>query len=163
METVAVVFAVLLGLAGLVGSVVPGIPGPPLSWLGLLLLYFWGGTNSAGNPMSLTLLLVWLGIVIVVTVADYVIPMFFNKFTGGGKAGSIGAIVGLIVGVIVPPIGMIVGALLGAFLGELIFANRSAGTALKSALGTFLGFLTTSGVKLICTGVMFYYIIIYLR
>ncbi len=163
MEVVAAVFAVLLGLAGLVGSVVPGIPGPPLSWIGLLLLYFWGGVNAAGAPMSLTILLVWLGIVIVVTVLDYVIPMFFNKFTGGGKAGSIGAVVGLVVGLIVPPVGMIVGALLGAFIGELIFARRSAGTALKSALGTFLGFLATSGVKLICTGIMFYYIIVYLR
>ncbi|MCD8207786.1 MAG: DUF456 domain-containing protein [Bacteroidales bacterium] len=162
MDVILIILAVLLGLAGIIGSVVPGIPGPPLSWCGMLLLYFFGGVNGAGSPMSLALLLVWLVVTIVVTVLDYVIPMFFNKVTGGGKAGSIGAVVGLIVGIFLSPIGMIVCALLGAFVGELLFAERDAGTALKSALGTFLGFLTTSGVKLIVCGVMFYYIIVYI-
>ena len=34
----------------LIGSIAPGLPGPPLSWVGLLLIYIWGGgTDGAGN------------------------------------------------------------------------------------------------------------------
>ena len=62
MNTVMVVLAVILGVVGIIGSIVPGLPGPPLSWVGILLMYFFGGTNAAGEPMSLTLLFVLLGV-----------------------------------------------------------------------------------------------------
>ena len=64
METFIAIAAIILGVVGIVGSVAPGLPGPPLSWFGMLLLYIWGsGTNAAGEPLSTTMLLVWLGIV----------------------------------------------------------------------------------------------------
>ncbi len=154
MDVFLIIVAILLGLLGIVGSVVPGIPGPPLSWVGLLLMYFFGD-----GSMSLTFLIVWLAIVIVVTVVDYVVPAFFTKLTGGSKWGSIGAIIGLVAGIFLAPIGMIAGALVGAFLAELIFANQSAGSALKSAFGAFLGFICGSGLKLIVTGLLLFYII----
>ena len=158
MDIVVSILAVIAGIAGIVGSVLPVIPGPPISWTGLLLLYFWGGTDKAGSSMSLTLLLVWLGIVIAVSVIDYLVPMYFTRLTGGSKY----AMAGLLIGLIVPPVGMIVGSFIGAFLAELIYASKSAGGALKSAIGSFLGFLTGTGLKLITTCVMFYYIIVYL-
>ena len=74
MNVVMIVLAVLLGVVGIVGSIVPGLPGPPLSWVGLLLMYFFGGTNGAGESMSLVFLLVWLGVTVVVTVVDYLVP-----------------------------------------------------------------------------------------
>ena len=52
METVIAIVAVLAGLIGILGSILPALPGPPLSWAGMLLLYFWGGTNGAGDKMS---------------------------------------------------------------------------------------------------------------
>lgn len=162
MDIVVSILAVIAGIAGIVGSVLPVIPGPPISWTGLLLLYFWGGTDKAGSSMSLTLLLVWLGIVIAVSVIDYLVPMYFTRLTGGSKYASRGAMVGLLIGLIVPPVGMIVGSFIGAFLAELIYASKSAGGALKSAIGSFLGFLAGTGLKLITTCVMFYYIIVYL-
>lgn len=62
METFIIVAAILLGILGMVGSVAPALPGPPLSWLGLLVLYFWGsGTNAAGDRISLTVLGIWFG------------------------------------------------------------------------------------------------------
>ena len=64
-------------------------------------------------------------------------------------------------GMIVPPVGMIMGSLIGAFLAELLFAGKDAGTSLKSAFGAFLGFMAGSGVKLICTAVMMFYIVVY--
>ena len=51
---------------------------------------------------------------------------------------------------------------LGAFLAEIIFAKKQSSEALESALGSFLGFLVGTGLKLIACGIMMYYIIVYL-
>lgn len=157
------VLAVVLGLLGIFGSVAPGIPGPPLSWLGLLCLYFFGGTNGAGAPMSTTFLLVWLGITTLVCIVDYVIPVWFTKVTGGSKYAGWGAVAGLFIGMLIPPVGIILGAFLGALIAELIFANKTAVASVKSAFGALLGFMVGTGLKLIASGVMFWYIIVYLR
>lgn len=161
MNTFFVVLAVILGVVGIIGSIVPGLPGPPVSWVGILLMYFFGGTNAAGEPMSLTILFVLLGVTILVSVLDYIVPAWFTKLTGGSKYGSWGAVIGLFVGLIYPPVGMIMGSLLGAFLAELLFANKPAITSLKSAFGAFLGFMFGTGLKLICSAVMLFYIIVY--
>ena len=139
MEIFIAILAVLCGIIGIIGSIAPALPGPPLSWVGLLLLYFWG-----------------------VTILDYVVPAYFTKVTGGSKYASIGATVGLIAGLFIPPVGMILGSLLGAFIAELVFAGKNSGTALKSALGAFIGFIAGTGMKLIVCGVMMYYIIVYI-
>lgn len=162
METFIAIAAIILGVVGIIGSVAPGLPGPPLSWFGLLILYIWGnGTNGAGEPVSTTVLLVWLGIVIVISVLDYIVPAYFTKLTGGSKYGGYGAMAGLFLGLIYPPVGMIAGSLVGAFVAELLFAGKDAGTSFKSAFGAFLGFLFGTGAKLICSAVMMFYIVVY--
>ena len=161
-ETFIAILALALGVTGIVGSVVPGLPGPPLSWVGLLLLYFWGGgTDGSDQPMTLTFLLIWLAVTIVITILDYVVPAYFTKLTGGSKAGGWGAIIGLFVGLVYPPIGMIVGSLLGAFIAELVFAKKDTVTSVKSALGAFLGFIFGTGAKLAASGVMLFYIFVF--
>ena len=86
MSVIVIILAVLAGVIGIVGSVIPALPGPPVSWLGLMILYFWGnGTDGAGDPMSLTFLLVWLGITVAVCIIDYLVPAWFTKLTGGTK------------------------------------------------------------------------------
>lgn len=162
METFIAIAAIVLGIIGIVGSIAPGLPGPPLSWLGMLIIYIWGsGSNAAGEPMSTTFLLIWLGVVIIISILDYLVPGYFTKLTGGSKYGSWGAIAGLFIGMIYPPVGMIFGSLLGAFVAEFLFAGKDAGASLKSAFGAFMGFLAGTGIKLICSGVMLFYIIIY--
>ena len=162
MESFVVIAAIIFGIIGILGSIIPGIPGPPMSWIGLMILYFWGsGANSAGEPMGMGLVIAWLAITIIVTVVDYIVPAFFTKVTGGTKYGGWGAIIGLFVGLVWPPVGMIAGSLLGAFLAELIFAEKDLKTSLKSSIGAFLGFIFGTGAKLICSGIMMYYIIVY--
>ena len=163
MSVLVIILAVLAGVIGIVGSIVPALPGPPVSWGGLMILYFRGnGTNDAGDPMSLTFLLVWLGITVAVTVIDYIIPSWFTKVTGGTKAAGRGAMAGMLVGMFVPPVGIIIGALVGAFLAELIFADKNGWDSAKSAFGAFMGFLCGTGIKLIASGMKMYYIIVYL-
>ena len=163
MEIVIGILAVLAGIIGILGSVLPALPGPPLSWVGMLLLYFWGGTNSHGDEMSLTILLVMLGVTILVSVLDYVIPSYLTRVTGGSKAAEWGTFIGMIFGIFVmPPWGMIIFSVLGAFLAEILFANKNGSEALKSALGSLLGFIVGTGLKLVACGVMMYYIIVYL-
>jgi len=161
-ETFIAILAILLGLIGIVGSIAPGLPGPPLSWVGLLLLYLWGGgTDGSGASMTGTFLLLWLAVTIVITILDYIVPAYFTKLTGGSRAGGWGAVIGLFAGLVVPPVGMILGSLLGAFLAELIVAKKDTATSVKSALGAFLGFLFGTGAKLIAAGVMLFYIFVY--
>ena len=162
MDIVIAIIAIILGLVGILGSVLPGLPGPPIGWLGMLILYIWGGGTKGGEPMSLTLLLVMLAVTVVVTLLDYVVPGYFTKRTGGSKWGSWGSIIGLFVGMFFfPPWGMILGTMIGAFTAELLFSGRSTGDSLKAAWGAFLGFLSGTGIKLAATGVMLYYIIAY--
>ncbi|MBO4816665.1 MAG: DUF456 domain-containing protein [Bacteroidales bacterium] len=162
MSTFLIILAVILGVVGIIGSIVPGLPGPPLSWLGLLLAYFAGGTNAAGDPITMKFLLIWLVVTTIVTILDYFVPAWFTKLTGGSKYAGRGAIAGLIIGMIVPPVGVIIGSLAGAFLAELIYGQKDAPDSLKSAFGAFLGFLFGTGVKLIAAGLMMYYIIVYI-
>lgn len=162
MGTLLAVLAIILAVTGVVGAVAPGLPGPPLSWAGLLLVYLRHGTNGAGDEMSLKFLLFWLAATVLVTVVDYLVPAWFTKLTGGSKYAGRGAIIGLFAGLLYPPVGMIFGALIGAFVAELFFARKDGVESVKSSVGAFLGFLFGTGIKLVASGLMFYYIIVYL-
>lgn len=113
--------------------------------------------------MSTTFLLVWLAVTVAVCIIDYVVPAYFTRVTGGSKAAGRGAIIGLIVGMVVPPVGIILGTLLGAFLAEFLVARKNGWQSTKSAVGALLGFLFGTGIKLIASGLMMYYIIVFLK
>ena len=163
MSIVIIILAVLAGIIGIAGSILPGLPGPPVSWLGLMILYFWGhGANGAGEPMTTRFLLIWLAITIVVCIIDYVVPAYFTRVTGGSKAAGRGAIIGLIAGMFIPPVGIILGTLGGAFLAEFLVSRKGGWQSTKSAVGALLGFIFGTGIKLIASGLMMYHIIVYL-
>ena len=164
MEATIIVLAVLAGLIGIAGSILPGLPGTPVSWIGMLILYIWGnGVNGAGEPMSLNTLIVWGIVVVVVSVVDYVVPMYLTRATGGSKYAERGALIGLIAGIILTPIGMIAGSFLGAFIAELEWAKKDAASALKAAFGSFLGFILGTGIKTIAACMIMWQILIYIR
>ena len=158
---VLIVFAILFAIAGIIGSIVPGIPGPPLSWIGMLLVYFADKVGDRPDPMTVSTLLIWLAVTVIVTILDYVIPINTTKLTGGHKAASTGAVIGLVVGMLVPPVGIILGSLLGAFLGELMVSNKGVWQAFKAGAGAFLGFLMGTGLKLVVSGIMAWLIVKY--
>ncbi len=163
MDWIISVLAVLAGVIGIVGSILPALPGAPIGWVGMLLLYIWGnGTNIDGEPMSMRLMIIWGVIVVIVSVIDYFVPMYFTKLTGGSRYAERGAMAGLIIGIFLTPIGMILGSFLGAFLSELYWGKKSAPDALKSAVGSFLGFLLGTGLKTVVSVCIFWQILVYL-
>ncbi len=162
METLIIILAILAGVVGLVGSILPALPGPPLGWVGLLIIYIWGnGTNTVGDTISTNVLIVWGLVVVIVSVLDYIVPMYLTKATGGTRYAQRGAMVGLIVGIILTPVGMVLGSFIGAFLFELYYTRKDAGQALKAAFGSFLGFILGTGLKAIVSVIILWKIIVY--
>lgn len=152
-DVILTIVACACALFGIVGSFIPGIPGPPISWAGLMVLYFWGG-RFFGHVRGFLLMMILMGVVMaIVTILDYVIPAKFTQKTGGSKASSWGAIIGLFVGLFFTPIGMLLGTFLGAVIAEMAFNNKGFEDALKAGLGAFLGFLTSTAMK-VCYGLI---------
>ncbi len=92
-------------------------------------------------------------------VLDNVLPTWGTKKLGGTPYGIWGSILGLLVGIFFPPIGFVLGPLIGAFVGEIIGGNNTD-KALKSALGSFAGFMAATGMKVMAASVMAYYFFI---
>ncbi|HRW62065.1 MAG TPA: DUF456 domain-containing protein [Bacteroidales bacterium] len=143
MDYFLVAIGVILIVFGLLGCVLPVIPGPPLSFIGILVLHF---TKFA--HFSTTFLLVLAFIAILVTVLDYIVPVWGTKKFGGTKAGMWGATIGMIIGMIfLGPLGLILGPLAGAIIGEVINGANNK-DAFKAGIGAFIGFLLGVGLKL---------------
>jgi uncharacterized protein YqgC (DUF456 family) len=103
-------------------------------------------------------MLVWAGIVIAILVLEYLIPVYGTRKLGGSKYGLWGCTIGLFAGIWFGPWGVILGPFVGAFLGELIASNQS-GLAFKAALGSFIGFLFSTVLKLVvCVIMAMYYV-----
>lgn len=144
MDIVLVVFGFILMLIGILGSFLPVLPGPPLSWLGLLLLYL-----TKAIPNDWTFLIITLVVAIAAVVLDYIIPAMGAKRFGGSKKGMIGTTLGLLVAMIFPVfgfLGIIIWPFIGAIVGELL--NKSeTNAAVKAGFGSFLGFLAGTLLK----------------
>lgn len=146
MDIFLTIIGLLFMLIGIIGSFLPILPGPPLSWIGLFLLYL---TESVPNDWLF--LGITLAIALIVFALDYIIPVLGTKKFGGSKTGMIGTTVGLLVAIFFPILGIfgiIIWPFVGALVGELI--NKADSTsALKAAFGSFLGFLTGTFLKFI--------------
>ncbi|MEZ5012344.1 MAG: DUF456 domain-containing protein [Bacteroidales bacterium] len=132
----------------------PVLPGlPSVSTIGLLVLHF---TEFA--DVSTNLLLILGGVALVVSVLDYIVPIWGTKKFGGSKYGARGATIGLIIGLFFGPPGIIIGPFLGAVVGELLFKDDIK-YALKAGFGSLLGFMMGVGLKLAASfAITFYFI-----
>ena len=83
--------------------------------------------------------------------------MGVKKF-GGGRKAILGTFLGLFIGLLFQPIGLFVGPFIGAFIGAL-FEVQNDTRALKVAIGSFIGFVTGTILKLVISSVLFYYAI----
>jgi uncharacterized protein YqgC (DUF456 family) len=147
------ILGIVFMILGIIGCLVPVLPGPPLSFLGLIFLHL-TRFGQFTSPVLIT-----LGIIaVVVTVLDYIVPVWGTKRFGGSKYGTRGATIGLVVGFFLGPLGMIIGPLIGAFVGEMIFKDDMK-YAFKAGFGSLLGFLMGIGLKLAASFVMTFYFV----
>lgn len=153
-DTLLMILGGVCIIAGIVGSIAPFLPGPPVSYLGLLFLQF-----TSRHPFSTRFLLLYAVLTILVIVLDSVVPVYGTKRFKGSTYGMWGSAIGLIAGLLLfTPLGIIIGPVLGAFLGEL-FSGKKAMQAIRSALGSFLGFLAGTAIKIVLSLVMTYHFI----
>lgn len=145
MEYVLLLLGLICMITGIIGSFLPVLPGPPISWLGLLLLYL--APNMSINYWILGItFIVALGIAIL----DYIIPAKGTKRFGGSKYGIWGTNIGLVIGLIAPiPFGFLIGPFVGALIGELLFDKKDHNRALKAATGSLIGFLASTFMKFV--------------
>lgn len=151
---IAVTAAILL-VTGLAGCVIPILPGVPLAWAGLLAAHF---CSYAKTPLSV---LVATGITaIVITVLDTIMQPAFTKKFGGSKNAVLGATIGLLVSIFLGSVFILIAPFTGAFVGEILITPNNLKQAFKAALGSFIGFLLGTGLKMICV-IVFIWIFVF--
>lgn len=164
MDALWITLGVLAIIIGAFGAILPGIPGPPISFLGLVFLDL-----TKKSPFELNFLIIMGVIMAFITLLDYVIPIYGTKKFGGTKRGVWGSTIGLIAGIIVLPafgivlgpfglFGVILGPFLGAYIGETT-GGKNSSQAMRAAIGSFIGFLTGTFMKLayaVIAGIYFF-------
>ena len=151
------IFAIIAGVllvAGFFGTFVPVLPGAPLAWVGLLLAFF-----SDYCAVSIPALVISGIFAILVSVLDNILPVAMTKKFGGSKAAVTGSTIGLILGFFIGPVGIILGPFAGALVGELIHNQGKTQGIFKAGWGAFVGFLTGTGLKMICVLIFIWYYI----
>jgi len=151
-DYILVAAGIIFIIIGLLGCILPIIPGPPISFIGLLFLHFTRFRDFTSN-----FLLLMGTVAVVVTIIDYIVPIWGTKKFGGSKAGVWGATLGLVVGIFFfPPLGIIIGPLAGAIIAE-VTRGKEFSKSFRAGLGSLFGFLLGTGIKLIASGIMTYY------
>jgi len=153
MNIILAILGAILIFLGILGCILPILPGPPVSYSGLLVLQ---ATDYAGFSSSF---LIWFAVIaLVVFLLDYFIPIWGTRKYGGSEYGVWGATLGVVAGLfILPPLGIVIMPIIGAIAGEL-YRGASREQSIRAGLGSFMGFLLGTGLKLIASVVMgFYY------
>ena len=157
MTALIITIGIILLIVGYVSCILPPLPGPPVAYLSLVLIYY----SLEHASISGTALII-LGIIsILVTIMDNFVAIWGTHKFGGTKAGVRGSVIGMFAGIfILTPftgfLSVLIGPLLGAIIGELIAGNKFD-LALKSGMGSFVGFIMGLGLKLITTSVIAFY------
>jgi uncharacterized protein len=140
------IFFLIFMLAGVVGVIFPILPGGILlSWMG----YFIFGLLTKFQAVSLSSAIVFLGLAIVISIFDFLIPLLGAKKYRASNRGILGAFLGSIFGVMFFNIlGAIIGPLVGAAIGE-VSAKKEPEAIAKTVFGVLVGFLAGAIVKII--------------
>lgn len=150
MEILLVILSILLLVGGIAGCILPILPGVPLAYAGVLLMHWTDKVH-----FSTTQLLVWLVIVIVLQILDYISPILGSKYGGGTSHGNRGCMAGTILGLFFMPWGIILGPFLGAVVGEML-GGSDLPHAVRAGVGSLIGFMLGTLLKIF---VCFYWLV----
>jgi uncharacterized protein len=148
LNTLFYVLAVVMMVVGIVGTVLPALPGLPLVFAGMLLAAWTGNFEQVGGwalAALAVLTLLSLGI-------DFMATMLGAKRVGASKPALVGAVLGTFAGLAFGIVGIFIGPFVGALIGELLWlrgvGGRELGQATKVGLGTWLGIVVGTVLKL---------------
>ncbi|REB10016.1 DUF456 family protein [Sporosarcina sp. BI001-red] len=151
MEWIAWIVASLFFAIAFLGLIYPIIPSV-LFIIGGFLLYGLIDTFSSMGWLFWTIQLLFT---ILLFGADTLANLFGIKKFGGSNAGGWGSTIGLLVGPFVIPVaGILIGPFLGAVIAELLITRSGFKQALRSGVGSLIGFLTSVLVKAVVMIVM---------
>jgi uncharacterized protein len=159
MDILLIILGSICIFLAILGSLLPVLPGPIIGFAGLLLLHF-----TSSHPFGWTFFIVRGIVIVAITLMDYYVPIRWTKKFGWTKAGARGSIIWLIIWTMILPIlgitiwpfglaGLIIGPFLGAYAGEKI-SGRHHERALRSAVGSFIGFLAWTFIKFVVCLIM---------
>ncbi|UNC92366.1 DUF456 domain-containing protein [Candidatus Contubernalis alkaliaceticus] len=150
MSITGLITALVIFILGFLGTILPALPGPILIWAGMLVYGFFVDFNNLPVMFYVSQALV-VGLIYLI---DYFSVVLGAKKYGGSKFAGWGAAAGILVGLFtLGPLGVIVGPFAGAVLVEVV-RGRTAQEAIKVGIGTLLGFLGGTFIKLLIEGVM---------
>lgn len=148
LQTLFYVLAVVMMVVGIAGTVLPALPGVPLVFAGMLLAAWAGGFEQVGGwtvAVLAVLTLLSLGI-------DFMATALGAKRVGASRPALIGAVIGTFAGLAFGLVGIFIGPFVGALLGELVWlrdvGGQELGRATKVGLGTWLGIVVGTVLKL---------------
>ncbi|OPX86756.1 MAG: hypothetical protein A4E53_02788 [Pelotomaculum sp. PtaB.Bin104] len=144
MAIIGIIVAVVFFTVGVIGTILPMLPGAPLIWLGMLiyglLVNFENLTWFFFIGQGLAVALVFL--------IDYLAGVVGAKHYGGSRAAIWGSILGGLLGtLLLGPFGLIIGPFIGAVVGEF-YRNNDLNKAFQVGIGTLIGFLGGTVLKL---------------
>lgn len=152
---ILIIFGLCLALTGILGCILPVLPGPPLSYLSLIILSW----AKNWEPFSFRFLFILAILTVVVSLLDYALPAGGAKKYGASRWGIWGSLIGMSLGILFfPPWGIIIGGIAGGLLGELL-SGKNTEKALRASWGVFVGYMLSTGLKLLfCTVLLFFYL-----
>ena len=159
MDIVAWILIIAFFAIAFIGLIYPIIPS---------VIFIIGGFIVYGLFYSFSDLPWWFWVIEILLVvllfgADTVSNLVGVKKFGGSKAGMWGSTIGLLVGpFVIPFAGILLGPFLGAVLAELFVTKSSWEQALKTGVGSLIGFLTsivTKGIVQIGMILLFFIVI----
>lgn len=141
----------ILILVGLIGTVVPVLPGTGLVFGGILLYALYFGVDTVGMTT-----LILFGVATTLSfVIDLLASLYGASRFGASRPGVIGAAVGGTIGLVCLSFpGLLLGVFLGAILGEYFLAKKGMTEAFRAGVGSLLGFLGGTILKLVLSLVM---------
>ncbi|MCL6634767.1 MAG: DUF456 family protein [Peptococcaceae bacterium] len=150
MSAAGMVIAAVLFTVGVIGTVLPALPGAPLIWLGMLVYGFFVKFNN----LPWTFFLGQGLAVALIFLVDYLAGVWGVRRYGGSKAAVWGSVLGGLLGVLLMgPFGLIFGPFGGAVAGEL-YQKSPLEKAFRAGMGTIIGYLGGTVLKLAIEAVM---------
>lgn len=151
MDIIAWILIIASFVIAFVGLVYPIIP----SVLFIILGFIVYGLFYSFADLGLLFWVIEILFVVLLFAADSISNLIGVKKFGGTKAGMWGSTIGLLIGpFIIPVAGILIGPFLGAVIGELLVTKSDFKQAIKTGVGSLVGFLTSVVTKGIIQVVM---------